>query len=206
MIKTILKIGCGGIVAFFVVMFAIYVFSGGYTEAEQKRLAEAAQRTATAANTTPVPVTPTGSPPTSLAKSIPAPPTSTAGPPGIGQSMSAGNWEYKVTKVTRPRTVQVLGSASRPKGQWLLVSMVLKNIAKEPYMLNAWDFEVHKPDGTKFKMDDSAAWLGVGRKSALSGDFPPGASVDIDLLFDIAPDAGGLRLWLAQAKQYILLE
>lgn len=153
--------------------------------------------------------------PAAAATSVPAKPTVTVGPmvtpmARIGQAVTGKNWEYTVTKVERPDPLRwaEYGSETSEKaiGKWLIVYLGLKNIGRENFAINTWDFEVHDKTGITYKTTDKGAAYSYPRAlklQALGERIPPGVGFTSVLLFDTAPDAAGLRLWLGQEKQYV---
>jgi hypothetical protein len=131
--------------------------------------------------------------------------------PQIGETITEGNWAYRVTKVDTAKTVtwSEYGNKTDAKGEWVIVAITLKNIGKETYSLNTWDFEVHDSAGIKYKGDTTGPGMMYAEYkggSSLSDSFPPGVQVETYAIFDVNPEAKGLKLWLAQAKKYVALE
>lgn len=131
--------------------------------------------------------------------------TSTATPaplPKIGETVTAGNWKYTVSKVARQKSVtwSSFGNKTDAKGIWQIVHVKLENIGKRTYTLNTWDFEVKSGDITFEAASDSISYSSFNNLSKSMDDYPPGVPAEIGLLFDVNPEAKGLTLWLVQAK------
>jgi hypothetical protein len=127
--------------------------------------------------------------------------------PGVGSVVAGRNWTYLVTGVERPSTVsdnQFLDG--RPKGAWVAVYVTLQNTGKENFPINVHDFELHDAGGVKYRASAEMAAIGYPRAKGLAplgGQSPPGVPVKSVVLFDVAPSAAGLRLWLVQEKVYV---
>jgi hypothetical protein len=214
-----LAIGCGGLIVLLLLCYALSTLSGqGPTRqaapatvqvAKTEATTEAAKVQADTPKPTNIPQLtstpkPTNTPPPT---NTPKPPTATPTPlPKIGQTVSVGNWEYTVTKVEKEKTLtwSEFGNTSEAKGTWLIVYMTLKNIGKQNFGINTWDFELR--DASDIKYDTStdfgttAMFLSYKKLSNLGEQYPPGVPVNTALIFDIAPDAKGLKLVLKQAR------
>lgn len=133
------------------------------------------------------------------------PPTATATPlPKVGQTIVVGNWEYTVTGVEQVKvlTWSDFGNTSEAKGIWLIVYLTLKNVGKENFGINTWDFALTAGEVKYSFSTDGGAFMFIDYKKMahLGEQFPPGVAVKTALIYDIAPDAKGLRLQLIQAK------
>jgi len=132
--------------------------------------------------------------------------TPTAKTVGVGTPLSADNWEYTVTKVEKTKTLvwSEYGNKSTAQGIFVVTYLTLKNIGKRNFSINIWDFELH--DDAEVKYDPSSEGLSFVRYRKLTplGDqFVPALSANTALVFDVNPNAKGLKLYLEQAKASI---
>ncbi|HEV8638248.1 MAG TPA: DUF4352 domain-containing protein [Chloroflexota bacterium] len=156
---------------------------------------------------------PTQAPPTATpvpAKPTPAPTVAAGQVVHRGEAVTGNNWEYTVTNVETTKTLawSEVGNTTDAKGLWLVVYLTLKNTGKENVPINVWDFELHAAGDVKYKSSTETAALGfVGFKklARLGEQFPPGVATGTAVVFDVAPDAADLKLWLVQEKRYIAL-
>lgn len=176
-----LGIGCLGIIAILVVVGIIGAIgnSGGSSGDNSAAVAKAGAATATPA-------------------------------PVIGDTVTKGNWAYMVTKVEKAKSVSwsQFGNKSDAKGTFLIVTLGIQNVGKETYPVNAWDFEVQDGSGVKYKtaLMESSTYSGYLGLSKVGDNYPPGVPAAMALLFDINPNATGLKLNLVQAKTMVALE
>lgn len=184
-----------GIVGLFVVILIIGALGSGGSDAPQQQAAAVAPVSATNI-------------PTKAAQAKPTPTAVVL--PAVGTPIAEGNWVYRVNEVERAETVtwSQYGNKTDAKGEWIIAFLTIKNIGKETYALNAWDFEIHDSASIKYKADSMTSSMYAEYKGAsgLGDDFPPGVQAETYILFDVNPDAKGLRLWVSQAKKYIALE
>ena len=138
------------------------------------------------------------------------PPTPSATPkplPGIATPVASRNWVYGVVKVETTKTIRwsAFGNATDAKGIWLIVYLGIMNTAKENFGLNSWDFELRDASGVKYKPDTftGSLFCNYRKLASLTDQYPPNVFVSAALVFDIAPNAKGLRLWIAQANTEI---
>lgn len=168
---------------------------------------------------TPRPVRPTAVPtvirPTATR---PPPATATAVPQPspdalsrVGQTVHGKNWSYVVTNVEKVKTLSWVESYGTPskadaKGLWVVVYLTLKNTGRENFEINDHDFELRDGSGVKYTTSRQSDLYGFRRAkklAALGEQFPPGVPANTAVVFDIAPDAVGLKLWLVQEKAAI---
>lgn len=131
-------------------------------------------------------------------QTVPKPSAVATMAPKIGSVVTGKNWQYVVADAERTP-----GNATfRPKGVWLGVTLILTNIAKENFPINDHDFELRDDGGIAYKTtSDFVAAVGYvesKRLSRLGERYPPSVPVSTAVLFDIAPSAKGLKLWLVQ--------
>lgn len=124
-----------------------------------------------------------------------------------GDIVRHGNWEYTVTKVERAPTLiwSSFGNKTDAKGEWLVVSLTLKNIGTRNFGIARHDFEARDGAAVKYSACDSFAcssWLSHNKLASISSSeqYPPGVEVRTALAFDVNPAATGLRLVLKQAR------
>lgn len=129
----------------------------------------------------------------------------------LGEEIVSGNWSYTVQEVQRTKELvwSDFGNKDTAVGEFLIVLLQLKNVGKENFGINAHDFQVFDESGTKY---DAKAfpvgfnlWLQRNGRQALCSQCPPGVALDTGVLFDISPEAAGLRLRLVQAKRDVAL-
>ena len=102
-----------------------------------------------------------------------------------------------------------------PKGQWAIVGVTLTNKGDRNFGLSGHDFELRDASGVKYKNAvvgvagnewAKANGLKDGVLGLSTGQVPPGVPVKYALLFDVNPQATGLKLWLVQARVEVPLE
>ena len=136
----------------------------------------------------------------------PPPPTATP-PPAIGRVVQTRNWALIVDGVTRPGTTLVwsrYGNADYAAGQWLVVTIRIRNAASQTYSLNAHDFTLLDGQGRQYDFSTAVgarAYSEYQGGSRLGDQVPPGVTVQYSLVFDIAPDATELRLRFNQDQR-----
>ena len=128
----------------------------------------------------------------------------------VGDTVSAGNWSYTITKVEKPGKSIATGNEFAKLdalGTWLVAYATLKNVGTQNFGINSFDFELQDSAGVKSKVTDQFSgmtiWLEKLGLKSLGSQIPPGVSVDTALLFDVNPDAKGFRLNLVQARRFI---
>ncbi len=141
---------------------------------------------------------------TATPKAIPTPTAA----PKVGDTVAMGNWFYTVTQAENVGKTLVwsqYGNKTEAAGSWLLIYITLKNVGKETYSLNSWDFTVTDNQGLKYKVGGSGDFMFAEYKKLAKpfGPVPPGVAVDTVLVVDVNPAATGLGLWLEQAKATI---
>ncbi|HLG69933.1 MAG TPA: DUF4352 domain-containing protein [Chloroflexota bacterium] len=190
----VFKFGCLGGVGLLALIIIVAVASGG----------NKGQQTAAAASGAAVASTGGSGSASTAAKSSAA----ASAAPKVGDTVTAGNWSYQLTKVDKPGKSIDTGNQFEKLdalGTWLVVYMTLKNVGKQNFGINDFDFELQDSAGTKSKVTDKIvemnAWLEKTGLKPLGGQIPPGVSIDTALLFDINPDAKGFKLNLIQARQ-----
>lgn len=146
------------------------------------------------------------SPPSTTALSRPTGPISAR----IGETVQGKNWLYRVERVERPTKVENEFGPVKAKGTWLIAYLTVENIGKENFGLNSWDLELHVDNGVKYTPDTDFQMAMFLRSKGLTSLFleklPPTVPVASAVVFDIAPSATGLKLWLVQEKKYIDLK
>jgi hypothetical protein len=125
----------------------------------------------------------------------------------VGDKVSSGNWEYTVTKVEKAKTLtySTIGSGSKvdATGEFVVVSITLKNIGTQNFGINTFDFELQ--DGASVKYNTSSkfeifSYIRAQNLTPMGEQVPPGLEVKSALVFDINPAATGLKLVLKQAR------
>lgn len=188
--KGILKfgaIGCGGIIGLFVILAIIAAAVGGNKSDSQSAPASGQ----------------------SQSTQSPKPAATAVSVPKVGDTITKGNWKYTVSMVDRQKSVQwsEFGNKTDAKGIWQIVHVQVENIGKQTYPINSWDFEIVDANKIIFKADSQSIMYSSFKKLDKPMDnYPPGVPAEIGLLFDVNPNATGLRLHLTQADAYVDLE
>lgn len=135
-------------------------------------------------------------------------PKPTATPlPSLNQVVSAKNWDITLTAVDKPGqtlTWSTFGNKTAASGTWLVVSLDATNTGKENFGLSYSDFTLFDGNGVKYRVtDDSGVRYGYSETkgaSSVGAQVPPGVKVHYLLVFDINPEAKGLRLEFSQVN------
>lgn len=122
----------------------------------------------------------------------------------VGDTVRSGNWEYTVTKVERVKTIQwsEFGNKTDAIGEWLVVSLTLKNVGDRNFPINNHDFHV-AAGTTKYDPTtkiEAFSFVRYVKLQNLGEQYPPGVPVKTALLFDLAPGTKDLKLVLEQAN------
>ncbi len=115
--------------------------------------------------------------------------------PTVGQTATRGNWSVTLDKVERAERVG--SSSAAPQGIYLITYVTLKNVGKQSYSLNDWDFSVNNPaSGAKYKVVSAGAGqkLGDYQIAFIGQTVQPELSSKNAVAFDVPPAAGGLVL------------
>lgn len=144
---------------------------------------------------------------TTVTQATPTPKATPAPTPQakVGDKVSSGNWEYTVTKAEKTKTLvwSQFGNKTDATGVWLIVSMTLKNIGNRNFGINTWDFELRDGSGAQYTTSsklEAFAYIDYAKLASLGEQVPPGLEVKTALIFDINPEAKGLKLVLKQAN------
>lgn len=121
------------------------------------------------------------------AEKAPAPAQDDA--PGVGDPVSAGDFEYTVTKVT-PGVKQIGDSTfgQKPQGQFVLVKLSVTNTGSEAQMFNDSEHKLVDTEGREHSADGEAAIYVPGNDSFLE-DVNPGNTLKGTIVFDVPADA-----------------
>lgn len=135
----------------------------------------------------------------------PAPVTATSAPAKVGDKVTSGNWSYMVTKVEKVKTLtwSDFGNKADALGTWVVVSMTLQNVGKQNHPINTFDFQLVDSAGTKYDTSSKIevfSFVRYVKLTALGEQFPPGIDVKTALVFDVNPNATGLKVVLKQAN------
>lgn len=133
--------------------------------------------------------------PTSVASGGSTGSTAATSLPTVGQTASKGNWSITLDRVERP---SVIGSATTPaQGQYLVVYVTAKNIGRQSYPLNSFDFSItNRATGNTYK----AVATGAGQRldgysvPVVGETVQPDLSLKIAEPFDLPADATDLVL------------
>jgi hypothetical protein len=127
-----------------------------------------------------------------------------APPAPVGAAVAGRAWTYRVTGVERPATL----GQRRPVGAWVVILVDLTNTSGRTIGLPAHDLRLYDRAGQRYDAADvlpqweMAALLG---RTPIGVQVPPGVAVRTAVLFDVAPAARGLSLWLEQERRAIEL-
>lgn len=149
---------------------------------------------------------------TRIPTATPGPPTPTVAPPTptpvpkIGDTIRAPNWELTVVEAQRvvgPLVWSQFGNKEEPVGEWFVLTVTLKNIGRENFAVNAWDFELRTAAGATYKHTSELgaySYAEFRKMVPLGKQVPPGATVRTPLVFDIGKGTEGVFLVFGQAK------
>lgn len=155
--------------------------------------------------------------------SIPPPtPVPTATPvlvAGRDEPLIGKNWVYLIKSAQAIHRVKTLkwtsvGNVLTAKGQYLVIEIGLLNKAKQNFGIAPRDFELQDAGGTTYRPStefgiSGALELNYGIKAVgPSGTdaVPPDVAVLAGLVFDINPEAKGLKLKLNQENKFIPID
>jgi hypothetical protein len=153
---------------------------------------------------------------TSVAKAtapnvVNAPVATPASTPHIGTVVRNGNWQYQVVSADTAKTVRTGPydfQVYTPKGIWVRVTLDLTNVGTRNFSLNSWDLELWDANGIKYDPASFASMMYSDsvNKGHVGDQMPPGVTVRVTLLFDVAPGAPGLKLHPVQGGPDIGLQ
>jgi len=129
-----------------------------------------------------------------------------AAPAKVGDTITAPNWSLRVVKVERIDGDLVwsqYGNKATAVGQWLVLTVELKNLANQNHTLNTWDFELRTAAGQTYKHSTESGTSSLAefrKQTALGKQVPPGATITASLVFDVAKGTEGVSLVFSQAK------
>jgi len=132
-------------------------------------------------------------------------------PPHIGSVVRGGNWQYEVLKAETAKTLRTGPydfQVMNPKGVWVVVAFNLTNVGDRNFTLNDWDVELRDSKGIKYDPAgfDSSMYSHYLGRAALGEQMPPGVTVMVTLLFDVAPGTTGMYFHPVQGGPDIRLE
>lgn len=125
------------------------------------------------------------------------PPATTKPPPGLGQPVRDGRFEFVVTSVECG--VARIGGAyvyRDAQGQFCLVRLTVTNIGSQPQMFDASYQRAYNAAGQQYDTDGLAGFYLDEDDRAFLEDINPGNSVKATLVFDIPPGAAIAKLEL----------
>ena len=128
-----------------------------------------------------------------------------AAPAKVGDTVRSGNWAYTVTKVDKTKSLQwsEFGNKIDALGQWVIISLTLRNIGNQNFSINTFDFKLTESSGVLYDTSsklEAYSYIRYKKLTNLGEQFPPGVDVMTALVFDVNPAATGLRLVLKQAN------
>lgn len=117
-----------------------------------------------------------------------------------GATLATRHWRIAVTSVQRQATLawNRHGGEQGAVGEWLLVAIDLTNLGRENFGVNRWDFAVR--DGAGNTYQHANGWVALthperlGYAPAANRQVPPGLTLPVLLVFDVAPAAAPLEL------------
>lgn len=124
---------------------------------------------------------------------------------GLNEVAQAGAWDFRVTGVERQETLQVPGQAADaepidPLGVFLLVTLDVVNTGTADQTYDPTWFRVSDDQGRGWTFDfsatDTLALAGAGARQYSA--VPPGLPTEAVVVFDVPPDATGLKLGIAE--------
>jgi hypothetical protein len=127
-----------------------------------------------------------------------------ATPHRIGETVTVKNWAVTVQAPERPGKELVwsnVGNKSAAAGTWLIVPVDLRNTGGQNFGVNTFDFELRDGAGAIYNVSSDVGAYGYAeykQGAPLGGQVPPGVTVRSYAIFDINPDATGLRLVFKQ--------
>lgn len=122
----------------------------------------------------------------------------------IGDVLEAPNWHLKVVTAERVDGDLVwsqYGNKTKAIGQWLVLTLELKNVGRENFSVHQHDFELQTANGQTIKHSSEVfGYADFKGQVALGKQIPPGATVVTPLIYDIPQNTNGINLIFAQAK------
>ncbi|WP_374928806.1 DUF4352 domain-containing protein [Kytococcus sedentarius] len=108
---------------------------------------------------------------------------------GVGDKVTAGDFEYTVTKIT-PGVKQIGDSTfgEKPQGQFVLVALTVTNTGSEAQMFDDSQHKLVDSEGREHSADSEAAIYVEGNDSFLE-DVNPGNTLKGTVVFDVPADA-----------------
>lgn len=125
---------------------------------------------------------------------IPLRPTATPIPP---------TWEFAITNIEKTTTLKA-GRSFTAKGTYVIVNLTIKNISKRNSRVNRLATIVQDAIGNEYASDEGTAFQFLvhnGQSDMFAPNVPPGISVETMFVFDVNPEATGLMLCLADARE-----
>ncbi|MBI3966240.1 MAG: DUF4352 domain-containing protein [Chloroflexi bacterium] len=116
----------------------------------------------------------------------------------IGETITAGDWRFRVESVTNPGQPASMND-EEPIGQWVEVQLTIENLGSRNVGLYPYDFVLRTNDGT-ITYDPSPSG------SKVASQIPPGLPYQATLLFDVNPSHREVVLWLVVARQGVKLD
>jgi hypothetical protein len=115
----------------------------------------------------------------------------------VGDTFTAGNWQYTVIKTDKRKTIASADARSdvQAKGTYQVVQVKAVNISKDPHAIGPSDFELRDALNNVYQADSLLGWPG--------GSCVPGGVVTVELVFDVGQSASGAKLFLPQVNQSV---
>jgi hypothetical protein len=115
----------------------------------------------------------------------------------LGDTVQSGNWDFTALSTNYVGKVAEKGYfKAEATGEWVVVHGNLKNISDRTDAYWASNFKMTDSQERTYNLADSlSVRMVLPDEAVLSNkDITPGVTVNVSLLFDVAPDATGLKL------------
>jgi len=129
--------------------------------------------------------------------------------PKVGQTVSVKNWDMTVTGVDKKgSSIQTSTySTETAVGTFLVVKVDMKNTGMMNFGVNTTDYSLKDAKGNTYSTSSKFLFSGYGKDQGgtdIGGQVPPGVTVHYFIVFDVAPDAAGLKLQFNQDKKPVV--
>ena len=113
-------------------------------------------------------------------------------------------WRYTVVSVGRQKSVQWhdYRPSEEAKGIWVIARVRVENLSRFTASLSPEDLAIQDGGQNYYRADSSMsyAYSNHNRLADPLGSYPPGVAAVAAFLFDVKPDAGGLKLFPARCR------
>ena len=123
----------------------------------------------------------------------------------IGQKVTVPNWDLVVNQPTTSKSLVwgEFGSSSNAVGTFVVVPVDLTNASKQAYLVNYFDFQIIDNQGRVYAANTDLVGLSYSKHAGgqdLTTEVPPGTTIKAYLVFDVSPQAQGLKLMFKQGN------